>query len=333
MGGCIVFPIGGSSISINRVLGRSKASTGCLLLSALCVLMALALTRASAFSGQSRDTFKSPDILVLGDSQLTFGSGPAFLDFFTNIRERCMPAHWQAQDLEKLGAMSVGVIGVRSTSLGSWTARKDRAKSKICKVDRKWRYNAATFGIVNPSGNRYVQIGKGEAYQFCKRGKSAFEAMFEEKYYQPKLLILSFLGNSAHRWAGNRLTAFRDVERTMSQLPSDMPCIFMTTAPTYKKRTVDLRLKAQQNVKYAFMKNSSRCSFVEGFTPRTVAANMGNKDHFRLRRSGTVKDPYHPNRKAAEKFLSMETTRICRAIFDQVGDPRHVGLQVASGPH
>lgn len=243
-----------------------------------------------------------------------------------------MPAHWQAKKLQELGNMSVGVIGVRSTSLGSWVARKGRAKAKICRADRKWRYNAATFGIVNPSGNRYVQIGRGNAYRFCKRGKSAFEAMFEEDYYQPKLLILSFLGNSAHRWAGNKLSAFRDVERTMSQLPSNMPCIFMTTAPTYKKKTVDLRLKAQQNVKYAFMKNSSRCSFVEGFTPRTVAANMGNKDHFRLRRSGKVKDPFHPNRKAAEKFLSMETTRICRAIFDQLGYMRHASLEISTGP-
>ena len=81
--------------------------------------------------------FQSPSILVLGDSQLAFGSGRAFLNFFSNIKSRCQPDSTQKMNLEKLGDMSVGVIGVRSTSLGSWVARKGKAKDKICKVDSK----------------------------------------------------------------------------------------------------------------------------------------------------------------------------------------------------
>jgi hypothetical protein len=276
--------------------------------------------------------FMSPDILVLGDSQLAFGSGPAFLDFFENISDRCAPDQHQASALAKLRNPSVGVIGVRSTSLISWVTRKGRSRDKVCKVDRKWAANAATFGALNVSANKYVQIGKGENYQFCKPGKSPFEAMFEDGYYAPKLLILSFLGNSAHRWAGDRHSALKDVERTMAQLPNDLPCIFMTTAPTYKKRTVDLRRRAQVNIKYAFMKNQSRCSFVEGVTEKTVAANLGNKSHFRRRKSGRVKDPYHPNRKAAEKFFSAEMGRICKAVFDQIGPMYEAQLRLAPGP-
>lgn len=276
--------------------------------------------------------FRSPDILVLGDSQLSFGSGPAFLDFFQDIKSHCMPKVHQVQKLKKLGSMSVGVIGVRSTSLASWVARKGRLKDKVCKVDRRWKSNAGTFGVVNSTRNKYVQIGKGVEYQFCKSGKSPFEAMFARGYYNPKLLIMSFLGNSAHRWAGNKKAALRDVEKTMMQLPSDVPCIFMTTAPPYKKRTVDLRLKAQKNVKYAFMKSGSRCSFVEGFTPETVAANLGNKGYFRLKRSGAVKDPYHPNLRAAKKFFDVEMDNICQAIFEQLGDDQLTGLDISRGP-
>ncbi|NKB52884.1 MAG: SGNH/GDSL hydrolase family protein [Rhizobiaceae bacterium] len=287
---------------------------------------------ASQKAAETKQKFRSPAILVLGDSQLAFGSGPVFLNFFSDIKHSCMPKTGQVESLKKLGDMSVGIIGVRSTSLASWAARKGRSKDKVCKVDRKWKSNAATFGIVNSTNNKYVQIGKGREYQFCKKGKSPFEVMFAKDYYKPKLLILSFLGNSAHRWAGNRQSALRDVEKTMMQLPQGVPCIFMTTAPTYKKKTVDLRLKAQENVKYAFMKNSSRCSFVEGFTKQTVAANLGNKSHFKQRKSGRVKDPFHPNRKAAEKFFSVETDRICKAVFNQLQNVRQAQLQIGPGP-
>ena len=136
------------------------------------VLLAGVLTGPGLAAGKSakaKSPFQSPDILVLGDSQLAFGSGPAFLNFFSNIKNRCKPNQRQAGNLAKLGKMSVGVIGVRSTSLASWSARKGRGKDKICKVDRKWKSNAATFGVVNSTNNKYVQIGKGAQYQFCKR--------------------------------------------------------------------------------------------------------------------------------------------------------------------
>ena len=272
------------------------------------------------------DGFKSPDILVLGDSQLSFGSGPVFLEFFENIKTHCAPNESQLRNLEQLGEMSVGVIGVRSTSLHSWVARKGRSKGSICDVDPKWKVNAGTFGIINTTKNRYVQIGKGPDYQFCQKNESPFEAMFKEGYYNPKLLIMSFLGNSAHRWARNKKNALKDVERTMQQIPPDVPCIFMTTAPSYRKKTVDLRLRAQKNVKYAFMKNGSRCSFVEGFTPETIAANQGNRMFFRLSKSGKVKDPFHPNSKGARKFFSVGMKNICQAIFQQIDAPKENGF-------
>jgi len=268
----------------------------------------------------SADDFVSPEILILGDSQISFGSGPAFLEFFTDIKKHCSPNPKQLSNLERLGKMRVGVIGVRSTSIGSWIARSGSAKDTICEEDRKWRVNAGTYGFVNMTGNKYVQIGRGKEYQFCAPKKSAFEEMFREDYYNPRLLLMSFLGNSARRWAEDPQTAVRDVEEMMRQLPSETPCIFMTTAPAFKKEIVDLRLKAQKNLMAAFETTDSRCTFVPGATPQTVAANQGNKNYFRLNKRGLVKDPYHPNARAAKNFFALEMNGICNAIFEQIDD-------------
>lgn len=37
------------------------------------------------------DPFVSPDIVILDDSQISFGSGPVFLEFFENIKAHCPP--------------------------------------------------------------------------------------------------------------------------------------------------------------------------------------------------------------------------------------------------
>lgn len=283
------------------------------------LLAAIAVLLPSSLAAQSAE-FQSPSIVILGDSQIPFGSGPVFLDFFENIKSHCPPTPKQAANLEVLADMKVAVIGVRSTSLHSWTSKKGRAKGAICDVDPKWKVNAGTYGFINTTGNKYKQIGQGDAYQFCEKGKSAFEVMFRPGYYEPKLILLSFLGNSAKRWANDYDQAVTDVKRMNAQLPAGVPCIFMTTAPSYSKKITDLRLKAQANVKRAFAETGSQCSFIEGATPETVAANQGNKKYFRLSKSGKVKDPYHPNEKAAKTFFMIAMNDICTAIYNQIDE-------------
>lgn len=292
------------------------ALTGAMSIFARLFAASLALLPVSA-AAQPAD-FQSPSIVILGDSQIPFGSGPVFLEFFENIKSHCPPTPQQAANLEVLADMKVAVIGVRSTSLHSWTAKMGRAKGAICDVDPKWKVNAGTYGFINTTGNKYKQIGQGDAYQFCEKDMSAFQTMFREGYYEPKLILLSFLGNSAKRWAGDYAKARADVEKMNAQLPAGVPCIFMTTAPSYSKKITDLRLKAQANVKRAFSETGSQCSFVEGATPETVAANQGNKSYFRLSKSGKVKDPYHPNEKAAKEFFMIAMTDICTAVYDQI---------------
>ena len=259
---------------------------------------------------QADQSFESPDILVLGDSQLSFGAGPAFVSFLTMLEKNC-----GAVGTEDL---SVGVIGVRSSSLATWVATSNRAKGPICTVDPKWRVNAGSYGSLNHSGNQYVQIGQGAPYQFCKKGKSAFQAMFENNYYTPRLFIMFFLGNAADRWAGSAKTTLQDVRETMRQIPKGVPCIFMTTAPPYGQKVLDLRLDAQTNLQKAFATAGSRCTFIPGLNPATIAANLGRKESFRRTKSGAVKDPFHPTEAAAMKFLRLSRAKLCKAIISQL---------------
>ena len=187
------------------------------------LLTSFFLSSAVSTTAMSAGKFKSPDILILGDSQFTFGSGPSFLDFFQNIKSKCAPNQRQMRDLEKLGDMSVAVIGVRSSSLPSWTARSKKGKGAVCDVDRKWKVNAGSYGTVNKTKNIYIQIGQGPQYQFCKKSMSPFEAMFKDKYYDPKLLVMSFLGNSSSGWAKYPKTALNDVQKTMPNCPMICP--------------------------------------------------------------------------------------------------------------
>jgi hypothetical protein len=252
--------------------------------------------------------FENPDVLVLGDSQLSFGAGVAFVEFFKKNAASC--------GLPK--SSSVGVIGVRSSQLVAWTARDSVGKKSICDIDPKWKVNAGSFGVVNKTNNKYVQIGQGDAYQFCKKGISPFQAMFSEGYYKPKLLVLFILGNATERWANSEAEAVNDVRRTMADLPKGMPCVFMTTAPAYTASVVKQRKQAQDNVEKAFAAVGQRCAFVRGYTTATMSANLGNAANFRRKADGTVKDPYHPTEDSARQFLSLVKNDFCAAIKQQV---------------
>lgn len=258
------------------------------------------------------------DVLVLGDSQITFGAGPVLLSFFEMVNERCAGYWPQSYHSVVSEHPAVGVIGVRSTSLRSWVSRTDRGKRTICEVDPKWHVNGGSYGALNANENPYIQIGEGESYQFCESGKSAFEAMFAEGYYAPRLLVLTFLGNDAQQWANNPAAAMDEVQNMMAQLPPDMPCIFMTTPPVYKQAVADVRSAAQENIIAAFEDAGSRCSVVAGHTAETLALNVGNPRHFRRRASGTVLDPFHPTREAQEQTLMAVTGALCSAIAAQL---------------
>lgn len=250
----------------------------------------------------------SPDILILGDSQLSFGAGKAFLALFDEMKGDC----------GLTPEMTVGVIGVRSSTLLSWTSQRKGAKGAICDVDPKWKVNAGAYGTLSPGDSPYVQIGQGEQFQFCTADRSPLQAVFHDGYYQPKLVIMFLLGNATERWAGSPEAALQDVRSFLADLPKGQPCIFMTSAPTYGEDSVRQRQQAQDNIEAAFAKAGGQCSFVPGFTAQTVKQNLGNAANFRRNAAGKVKDPYHPTEAAAHKFMTLQRDAICKAIAAQL---------------
>jgi hypothetical protein len=273
------------------------------------VISALLLNPYASEKASAEDSFKSPDVFVLGDSQLSFGAGVAFLEFLKKNGKACgLDPNW-----------SVGVLGVRSSSLRAWTAKDGAGKKAICDVDPKWKVNAGSFGVINKTTNKYVQIGQGEAYQFCQSGKSPFQSMFAQGYYRPKIFVMAFLGNATERWSKSEVDALDDVRRAMQDIPTDIPCIFMTTAPGYTAKINDERQRAQDNIEKAFKAAGKRCTFVQGYTSATIAANQGNAGKFRLKPDGTVKDPFHPTENSAREFLSLIRGTLCDAFKTELG--------------
>lgn len=250
----------------------------------------------------------SPDILVLGDSQLTFGAGVAFVDLLSQLAGDC--------GLESRA--TTGVIGVRSSTLASWTGRTKSAKGAICNVDPTWKVNAGAYGTLSQGKNPYVQIGRGAQFQFCTAARSPLEAVFHDGAYNPRLLIMFLMGNATERWADSPAAALQDARAFVADLPQGQPCIFMTSAPPYGKKVVQLRQRAQDNIERAFSSLGGRCSFVPGFTAATIAENLGNAANFRRKPSGKVKDPYHPTEAAARRFLKLQRAALCKAIATQL---------------
>lgn len=270
------------------------------------------------FLGTARaEVLGSPDILVLGDSQLSFGAGAAFIVLLDAMDGTCGLAP----------GSSTGVIGVRSTSLRSWTTTTGAARSAICDVDATWNVNAGVYGALSQGGNPYVQIGRGDQFQFCSAERSPLQAVFYDGYYQPELVIMFMMGNAAERWANSPEAALQDVRSFVGDLPPGQPCIFMTSAPTYREESVRLRQRAQENLARAFEHAGRQCSFIPGFTEETIRLNMGNAANFRRNAAGRVRDPFHPTEASARQFLNLQRDTLCEAMTRQLG-----GLSAQAGP-
>ncbi|MEM6497819.1 MAG: SGNH/GDSL hydrolase family protein [Pseudomonadota bacterium] len=284
---------------------------------ALCWALAL-----PANAAQQRQPFQVPDIFILGDSQFAFGAGPAFYKFFSDFAQSCGHIPKEQGLSAELDQMNVGVMGVRSTSIHSWVAHKWVRKKMVCEPDPKWMVNARLYGWPGRNNGTYVQLGKPRDFKICKPGKSAIEAMFDMDR-RPKLFVMFFTGNAVHRWANAPKRTGRDVRKLVEQLPAGTPCVFMTTVPSYTKKSNQLRWRSQAGIQKAFEENGSRCAFVPGHTAMTVKTFQNNKRYFKTSKTtGRVKDPYHPTSIGANKFLELRRDALCRAVFDQVKSTR-----------
>ena len=261
---------------------------------------------------------QSSEILVLGDSQLSFGAGPVFSTFFGDLPNQCRPHITDPRDLALLKDKRFAMIGTRSTSLQSWTSNRGRAWELLCHKDKRWGVNASVWGTLKPPKRRYVQIGEGANFQFCTRPETPLQNLFATGYYSPQLLMIFVGGNGAARLAHQPESAKQDVAAFLASLPENTGCVFMMTAPVLSKSLNDQRLVAQDSLRTAFADHGNRCAFVEGHTRETRKAIEGQVRFFRQREDGTVKDPYHANEGAAGLFLNARRKSLCHALVDQL---------------
>ncbi|MEO1265466.1 MAG: hypothetical protein AAFV26_07155 [Pseudomonadota bacterium] len=263
------------------------------------------------------------EILMLGDSQLSFGGGPAFLSFFNNFAERCDGLMLPADKRAAVTNMATGIIGVRATGLQNWLSTTAKGKRMVCVKDPTGLVNARVLGAAR-TGPRWVQIGESRNHDFCKRGTSPMAALLATRRFRPKLMILHFMGLSAYHWLkpGN---AERDMKKVLATLPPKTGCIVMTTAPGYRADINRPRLKAQPKIEAAVKATGKRCAFVRGLTSKTVAAFQGKAKRFYRHPSGKVRDPYHPVPSAARDFVKTHRAALCRAVIKQLWPDEPIG--------
>ena len=254
---------------------------------------------------QSRPVSEPAEILVLGDSQISFGAGGAYTAYFGDLAQKCGVV------APRFARADAAAIGVRSSALHHWTARNESTRGMICDVDPKFGVNAGSYGVT--SDNRsYVQIGADPNYPFCTPNRSPLEAVFDTNKFNPDLVVLAFLGNATGRWQ-SATTARNDWQAAAAQLPAGMPCIVMTTIPSYEKDENDRRARAQANLAAA-VQDSGNCAFVPGFTTATRQAIEGNTEYFRADSTGKVTDPNHPTAASAARFIDIQTPALCAAL-------------------
>lgn len=250
------------------------------------------------------------EILVIGDSQISFGAGAAYQAFFSNLGASC------AITSPRWSTPKSAAIGVRSTSLRSWTTEQGPDKSTLCDVDPKFGVNAGTYGISSTTGRTFVQIGKDPDYPFCTAGRSGLQALFASPGYTPDLVVLAFLGNDADRWQSASLAA-QDVRAAAAQIPQGTACIFLSTMPVYDAASNNKRAIAQTH--FAQAATQTRCAVVQGHSPATRSAIESNPQFFRTNANGEVIDTSHANQAAASEFVRLKTPALCAAVRAQAG--------------
>ena len=251
----------------------------------------------------------SARVLILGDSQISFGAGGPYTAFFSSLHKACpgVPA--------KFRKATAAAVGVRSTSLHHWTATTTAKRRPLCDIDKKYGVNAGAYGITS-SDKTFVQIGQNKAYPFCPSGRPALQAALNSQ--KPDLIVLSFLGNAVERWQSEP-AARADWTDTEALIPPDTACLVMTTLPSISAKTNAYRLRAQAHLSQS-VQASVRCSFVSGLTPETRKTFEGNARLFRTNSSGRVTDGNHPTTKSTQLFLRLRKPALCAALSRILSD-------------
>ncbi|MEP1444190.1 MAG: hypothetical protein ABJK39_14360 [Hyphomicrobiales bacterium] len=260
-------------------------------------------------------SLKDADLLVVGDSQILFRGGPAYLDHFNKLAETCgalIPE--RAADFKEHFSGDVGVAGIRAATLNSWLAREGKEKDALCVPEKSWPKNTRGFGVLQTPDQKFHQTGREGNYPLCQADQSPLETLFKQVGNKPNLVVLTILGKYANKWAKNEALAHDDAARLAAQVPAGTPCVYLTTAPSFSGKQNAIRRVGQNHFFNGFEKAGGACLPVKGLTEETIATFEGNNKLYKARKDGSVRDVFHPNDLGIRTFLNMASPAMCQAL-------------------
>ena len=274
-------------------------------------LITLTVGLSSAFA----QSLKDADLLVVGDSQILFRGGPAYLDHFNQLAQTCgtlIPE--RAADFTRHFSGDVGVAGIRAATTNSWLAREGKEKDALCVPEKSWPKNTRGFGVLHTPDKKFHQTGRDGNYPLCQPNQSPLETLFKEVGTNPKLLVLAILGKHANVWAKDKALAHKDAAELAAQVPASTPCLYLTTAPSFSEKQNAKRRVGQDHFFSGFQNAGGACLPVKGLTNETISAFEGNNKFYKTREDGTVRDVFHPNDLGIRSFLKTVSPAMCRAL-------------------
>lgn len=281
------------------------------------ILLASSLfTLTASLSSASAQSLADPDLLVIGDSQILFRGGPAYVDHFNKLAETCgalIPE--RSAEFKAHFSGDVGVAGVRAASINSWLAREGKQKDALCVPQKSWPKNARGFGALHTPDQKFHQTASDGNYPLCQSTQSPIETLFKDVAIKPKLLVFAMLGGYSKNWAKDKALAHKHAAELAAQVPENTPCLYLTTAPSFAEKPNKQRLEGQDHFFDGIQKTGGACLPVKGLTDETISAFQGNNKFYKTRDDGSVRDVFHPNDLGIRTFLNKVSPAMCRALI------------------
>lgn len=283
------------------------------------MLVSSLFTLTASLSSAPAQSLADPDVLVIGDSQILFRGGPAYVDHFNKLAETCsalIPE--RADDFKSHFTGDVGVAGIRAAAINSWLARRGKQKDRICVPQKSWPKNARGFGTLHTPDQKFHQTASDGNYPLCQPNQSPLETLFKDVAIKPKLLVFAILGGYSKNWAMDEALAHKHAVDLAAQVPENTPCLYLTTAPSFSGKQNTPRRKGQDHFYKGIEKTPGACLPVRGLTDETISTFQGNKAFYKVRDDGSVRDVFHPNDLGIRTFLKTVSPAICQALVTLV---------------
>ncbi|NQZ00495.1 MAG: SGNH/GDSL hydrolase family protein [Bdellovibrionales bacterium] len=244
---------------------------------------------ALADSRVAPESIGNLDVLLLGDSQTEGQYGTYLRNLLSDLSRgpgACEGITSQTND--------VSLYAVGSSSPRHWndTGRRDGRGSWFCSSSRRMRMHLPGQSSQEVRANR-----------LCEDGRSPFQGLIRQT--DPDVVVMTFGVNSI----GFRSTVRERVETMLSQLPPNMPCLFVASPPSVlgnHQATEDQIAQALQNFNATRTANGQEtCAFIPGRTATNVNRFEANRGRY------LAGDGYHLQEEGAQYFANYVASEIC----------------------